>query len=820
MTRPPVTGGLVFLEESHKGMASFHPKLRTDLVKSRQETAEGPFLVIKDPVRGRYFRFQEIEGYIIEQLNNSHAPDVVSERVREKFGASLDKDTLDKFVEKLRQLDLLEGCDTASSSAPFQNKRIRGNLLYLRLNAFDPDRLLNWLLPRTRFFFTRTFVLGSVGMILLALYLTAANFTEIALEFSRLISIGSLIPIWMAILLVVWGHEFAHGLACKRYGGEVREMGFMLIYFFPAFYCNVSDTWLFPDKRKRMAVILAGAYFEIVVWALTTILWRITVVGSLPHHIALVVMASSGAKIFFNLNPLIKLDGYYLLSDFFEIPNLRAKAVFFVKSLMAGNFSIRRAVSRRERRIFLVYGVLAGGYSLFILTLIVSWAGGFLIDRYQGFGLIIFASLLGLGFRKPLKKFKNKILGPLSPREGSGMWKKIIKVAVPIALGLSLYFIHWDLMISSGFQVAPRSNADIRGEVDGIIEKVLVGEGDRVQKGQLLVLLSTRDYSTEIEKVKRLIDEKEARLRLLRSGPRPQEIRLIRQEVDTAQTGFLYKKREYEEGRHMQKSRLLKAKTSLSKAGTRVRFARKYFNLKEELFKDGLISQKEYLETQEALLLREKEQEEAQEEVRLVDSEKLVALRTALALADKRLKEAERKLDLLMAGSRQEELDAVKAELARLKVELSHFENQKKLTRIFSPSDGVVTTPKLDEKLGEWVKKGDLILEVYDFSSVVAEVAVPENEIADVDLGQSVVLKVRSHPGETFYGQVKSIAPVVKQESTGNFVIIKSRIDNPDFLLRPGMSGTAKINAGRRRVGKIFLRRLARTFRLEVWSWF
>jgi hypothetical protein len=127
-------------------------------------------------------------------------------------------------------------------------------------------------------------------------------------------------------------HKFAHGLTCKHFGGQLREMGFMLIYLQPAMYCNVSDAWLFPERAKRLWVTFSGAYLEITIWALAILLWRMAEPHTTVNTLSLLVMATSGVKTLFNLNPLIKLDGYYLLSDWLEIPNLRARAFAYVRS--------------------------------------------------------------------------------------------------------------------------------------------------------------------------------------------------------------------------------------------------------------------------------------------------------------------------------------------------------------------------------------------------------------------------------------------------------------------------------------------------------
>src|SRR5207253_4021415 len=124
---------------------------------------------------------------------------------------------------------------------------------------------------------------------------------------------------------------------------------------------------LFPEKSRRLWVTFAGAYFEIFLWALATIIWRLVEPGNWVSFLALVIMATSGIKSLFNLNPLIKLDGYYLLSDYLEVPNLRKRSFSYIsagiKRLCGSAIQGRKETSQRERRIYLTYGLLAGAFS-------------------------------------------------------------------------------------------------------------------------------------------------------------------------------------------------------------------------------------------------------------------------------------------------------------------------------------------------------------------------------------------------------------------------------------------------------------------------
>src|SRR5207245_2424118 len=168
---------------------------------------------------------------------------------------------------------------------------------------------------------------------------------------------------------------------------------------------------LFPEKHKRLLVTLAGAWFEVFCWALATLFWRLTDPSTLPNFLALVVATTLGIKTLFNLNPLIKLDGYYLLSDYLGIPNLRSHAQQYIGSCFRRLFHRGKPSTdlpdARERRIYWLYGLLAGAYSAWLIGFILLALGGFLTTRYQGWGAAFFTALVIMIFRAPLRKVRH-----------------------------------------------------------------------------------------------------------------------------------------------------------------------------------------------------------------------------------------------------------------------------------------------------------------------------------------------------------------------------------------------------------------------------
>jgi multidrug resistance efflux pump len=734
-------------------------RLRSDLVQSYQGSGDATCLIIKDPLRDRFFRFGQVEAFILGRLGGDRTVEQIQTAVQEQFEAPLPRETLEQFVAKLGRLGLL---DEGTSTTPIAAKRVRGTLLYLRFPGFNPDRLVTWLARKLSFCFTPAFVVFSTSVILLGVFTATTQWTEIGHELVQLYNISSLLTLYVTVLVVVAFHEFAHGVTCKHFGGKVREMGFMLLYFQPAFYCNVSDAWLFPKKAHRMWVSFAGAYFELLIWGMATLTWSITDPHTVIHYLALIIMATSGIKSLFNLNPLIKLDGYYLLSDWLELPNLRQRAVGYLasgcKRLLGFTASVEK-VTRREGRIFIFYGLLAWSYSTWLLGFIIWKFFGYVTEHYEAWGFAIFTILLTQVFYYPLKRCAAWPLGKLESMKKWG--KRTIRLAVLAGIVAALFLVRTDLRVTGQFYILPLHNCDVRAEVEGIIETIHIEEGQSLRKGDLVAKLSDRDVRAELTKTAAQIDETQARLKLLQAGTRAEELELSR--------------------------------TLLKKAEERVQYGGIHLKMDETLFGQQLISQRELELTRELAALRGKEVQEARD-----------------------------RLKLLEAGNRPEEIEATAAELNRLKSHRVYLEQQLALLEVHTPVDGIVTTHRVREKVGQAVKKGDLIAEVHEMRKLTVEINVPEKEIAEVRVGQRVILKARAYPLAKFEARVAAIAPAVTEPDDvrgERMVRVRTELANSELLLKPEMSGRAKIYCGERRLIDIVGRRVVRFFKVDFWSW-
>ena len=276
------------------------------------------------------------------------------------------------------------------------------SVLSWRVNLFDPDRFFTWLEPQIRFCWTRAFLIVSATSIVLAAATVWLHRQELVGSLIGALRWEMIVLTWLVLFGVTTLHEFAHGLTCKHYGGEVREVGFLMLLLMPCFYCNVSDAWMFRDKSKRLWVMFAGAYFELFAWSGGVFAWRLAQPGTVPHDLAFALLSASGLATLFNFNPLIKLDGYYLLSDALEVPNLHGRALEYtqgqIRRLLWG---APRPAGEPRGRLLLSFGLISWLYSaafvalmLWALTGLVGQAWGWL--GAIGVGLLVYIVIRGL----------------------------------------------------------------------------------------------------------------------------------------------------------------------------------------------------------------------------------------------------------------------------------------------------------------------------------------------------------------------------------------------------------------------------------------
>lgn len=361
----------------------FRPDLQFTLVKDSNEKVYTLF----DPYNDRYFQFKEHEYVISNLLDGVNTGKDVSAKFEQQFDAILPLETLQSFVMKLHSMGLLVG-------APIPPKVDKySGLLFKKFKLLNPDKLFDFLIQYVSFLFNPKAVKFFIVIILFAGYLLLKRWPEFSsygmptIGNSEWISLVTGITI---IILIISTHEFAHGLSLKYFGGKIPEIGFMFMIFLPACYCDVTDAWKL-SKNKKLFVTFAGGFYEILVGSIAMIVWYY----SEPHlwlsDLAYLVVIGSVFTIGFNFNPLIRLDGYYILSDFLEIPNLRTESVQYLMSIFATKKKgvDYRKYTLREKIIFILYGILSTLFIVFMIAVIYSLLANWLIDTLRLSGVLV-----------------------------------------------------------------------------------------------------------------------------------------------------------------------------------------------------------------------------------------------------------------------------------------------------------------------------------------------------------------------------------------------------------------------------------------------
>jgi putative peptide zinc metalloprotease protein len=333
-------------------------------------------VVIKDPVHGGFFRVSADEFELLRLMDGRRSIEDVRRIFEERQQRACAAGRLADLIERVRRFGLLEtsGPGPGDPSARTQRSRrlIAGDLLHLRFALVDPDAFLTRWIRRTRFFFSSRFVVPASVCIVAAVALLLSGWGAYGGQLERLYRWQSVGLIWISVSTIVVIHELAHGLTCKHFGGQVREMGLGLVYFQPCLYTDVSDSYLFPERRSRLWVMLAGSFIQAFVLSLAVFAWWLAPGSGLVRDVCFVVVVVSGLGLLLNFNPLLKLDGYYVLVDLLGIPNLRAKSFAHLRNRLLGRSSrgsVEDAVVLRddEAHIYVTYGLSAVVYSVLLL---------------------------------------------------------------------------------------------------------------------------------------------------------------------------------------------------------------------------------------------------------------------------------------------------------------------------------------------------------------------------------------------------------------------------------------------------------------------
>ncbi len=713
-------------------MAENCPKLRDDLVLKRQVMGGEVTHLFKVRETQEYLRFREMEWAIISRLDGQTSYQEIAEAFMHQFpDVDIDAGQIEDFVDSLKKKELIVRTPAERSIVILEKLQAQRKMqaeqsqakdvFYLTLATSNPQKFYNAIYPWLRWIWTPQFVVTSMLIFCCAATVIISNWGAVRegmLKFWHLQekTTADVVLLFCILAFVIAIHESAHALTCMNFGGEVTELGFMLIFFAPAFYANVSDAYLFDKKWHKYWVTLAGGYSELCICSTAVFTWWLSEPDTFVHHVAYSIMVFAGVStIIFNYNPLIKLDGYYLLSDILEMSNLRENSALYISYLLRKKiFRVAATpppgLTPRKKRIWLIYGVLSSLYIIFIVTLFVLFVFRISMRNFPEAGIFIGAFGAYMILKKRIKKFMSFSRFVFLDKRELFTQKAAIRRWGLVTSVLLLVFLFYPFgrTVSGPVYLEPARALPLRAEAPGFVAEVSSSVNASQPAGAVLVRLRNPEIVASREK-------SEAKVARLRST-----------------------------AAHAQA------------AG-----------------------------------------------------------------------------DAVASQSSLRELEAAMRELAE-------WQRQESLLVVRAPFDGYILTARLQDLKGQYVKPGDLLCDFGMLQRMRARIYVNEFVFRDVAENRSVRLKLNSFPGETFVGAVamRGMASEDAYNASGRTselvrtaVVLGTKaepnafshfevfaeVPNPLVRLRPGMSGTAKINTDSRSIAGRIYRSLADLFRSKVW---
>ena len=509
---------------------------RPDLSARRQQYLGRSYWVVKDPVGLNYYRFQDEEYAILNMLDGQTSLDEIKERFEAEFPPQ--KITLEELQQFLGMLHRSGLIITGATGQGHQLRKRRDerkrqellaaatNILCIRFKGFDPERFLNWLYPKIAWFFSRLCVGFCLLMAMTALLLVLVEWDVFQSKlpgFYQFFNPTNALLMAATLGLIKVVHEFGHGLSCKHFGGECHEMGVMILVLTPCLYCNVSDSWMLPSKWQRAAIGAAGMYFEVVIASICTFIWWFSEPGLLNNLCLNMMFVASVSTLLFNANPLLRYDGYYILSDLTEIPNLRQKASTILNRKLGQWFLGLEPpedpfLPQRNQLFFALYSTAAAVYRWFVMASIL-W---FMYQIFKPYHLeiigqgIIAMSLYGLVVM-PLYKVGKFFYVP-GRIEKVKKPRMFISLAVIVLVVLAVAFVPLPYSVTCSLEILPREAEPVYVDVPegGILEAIDVKPGAVVKKGDELAQLDNVDLDLQVARLTGQRDQYRIQLESLR----------------------------------------------------------------------------------------------------------------------------------------------------------------------------------------------------------------------------------------------------------------------------------------------------------------
>jgi putative peptide zinc metalloprotease protein len=671
------------------------------------------------PNKSTLFRFPPQSWELIELFNGQRSFQEIAHLYSSQLGAEYSVEDVREFASSVDSLGFwyktpqetniqLMRMKADERRRVLNSKKNRfGDLSEITFPAVDPDAFVTWLYQHTSWIYTWWFTLLTLAVFAITIAISVSHWAEIGRDTAEFFNFtdkswADVLSFYVLALVVLCFHELAHGHAAKHYGARVPAMGFLLIYLTPAFYTDTTEGYVRATKYQRVVIVLAGVWSELMICAVATPIWWATPPNTAVHEIAYTLMLMTGiAAILLNWNPLMKLDGYQMMSEILEVPNLKEDSTAYVVAW------IKRHIWRlpvdvpyvpKSRRLgFAVYALLSGAYSYTVLYILARFAGNVFRHFNPEWSFVPELAVAGLIFKSRIRKlveFMKFVYLDKKDRIRAWFTTRVSFAAGGLVL-VFLFLPFWNESLVGRFVLEPLQRAVVRAEVSGTVTDVYAREGMPVTAG--------------------------APLMRLRNLPL--------------------------------QSKMHESQAAYQAAATRANSA---------------------------------------------------SLRQA---------------NLGRALQERESTDKQRKE----------WESRDAYLEISSPLSGVILTPRLTDRLGDFLQEGTAVVEVANLEEMRGRVYLSEYDMNKVRLGLPAKLEVDGFVRK-WRSEVDSIAPISAESDprlaqstqyTGlnppKFYVADLTVPNAEHILKPGMVGTARVYVRKRSLAGLAWDSISEFFGRKVW---
>jgi putative peptide zinc metalloprotease protein len=510
-----------------RAMAQSCPRLHPDLVFKEHIVDGRPTVRIFVPGVDAMFNLAPQTWELVRFFDGQRDFEQVAKAYSSETGKPISLDEVHEVADDLESIEfwyktprekniLLMQQSADERRDALKKKKKWADLAFIKFPAFNPDNFLVWLEQRIRFVFTWWFTLITLAAFACMGTIFALHSNEVGRDTLRFFNFSD--KTWLDVA-VFWGitlvlaaiHETAHGVTCRHFGGRVATMGFALVYLTPAFYTDTTEGVVLCTPFERVLITVAGVWSELYLCAAATVLWWGTPPATPVHDFAYVMMLMTGiATLLLNWNPLMKLDGYYILCDVLGVLDLKENSTAYVSAWVKRHVWRLPVevpyVPKRRRLGFAVYAVTSGLYSYTVLFILARFVGNVFRNFNREWSFIPELATSALIFRSRIRSavnFMKFIYLDKKDRVQRWLTSRRLRWAVAGIVGL-LFLPLWRESISGRFVLEAADRAVIRAQIAGTVEKVYADEGQTIVRGAPLmqlrnVLLDSKRARTEAD---------------------------------------------------------------------------------------------------------------------------------------------------------------------------------------------------------------------------------------------------------------------------------------------------------------------------------